>query len=784
MFDRHRRFSIHRRYARVISATALAAVTIGALAMSAPAASTDVADVSPARAADPTVTTSNPITSEFADTYADPAVIRGKDGWWYMYATSDPLTEPPSEFGLMHVARSRDFTDWEYLGTIFDEQTRPDWTTDASYYWAPDIRYVDGRYVLYYTVTDTVADPGAWNYTIGVATAPTPTGPWTDSGGPVLDPRPAPGGGYLNTIDPALFVDDDGSRYLYFGGFNGGVWVTQLSPDGLRAVGEPTRVTIGDRYEGAFVVKRDGYYYLTASSANCCAGPVTGYSVYAGRSTSPFGPFVDHEGVSLNESRVGGTQVLAQNGNRWIGVGHHTIVTDLSGQDHIVYHGIDRNNAWLAEPGAVNRRPALIDRLDWIDGWPVTRAGAGPSDTPQPAPVTTGVLGIDSDDPADGSAIVAVAGDWLRGEDTTGDAGALARLVPDERRDAVVRTTATAPHDVRVETDVRLPDDEGAFTVELGLPAAAGYDITLDADARELVVSAGGSHTSAALPSTVDLSTWHALSVDLREGRAHIRLSSSRLGDVDTEVTLDRPRPTPLRAPMRLRASGAEAQIDNLTVAEAHSPVTEAVHEPVAGEMIFEESFDGQLDDGWRWMHQPDDVVMADGTLTWPLKSVDLVGTDRPAPALLRDQPDGDWVLETQVHLPLGADTIRNYQQAGLLVYVNDDEFLRLGTVAIWATRQVEFGKESTSDGRVWWGGSVGGPTADTVWLRLYHTVDPQTGEHRYRQSSSRDGQAWRFGGTWTLPADADPSIGIYAGGGATPTVAATFDFVRIRDAE
>jgi beta-xylosidase len=399
-------------------------------------------------------------------------VIRGKDGWWYLYATSDPLVEG-GPFGDMHVARSRDLATWEYVDTIFDEANRPAWAADASYFWAPDIRYLDGEYVMYYTVTDTAANPDPWDYTIGVATAPTPTGPWTDSGGPVLDPRPAGGDSYLNTIDPAMFADDDGTRYLYFGGFHGGIWVTRLDESGTRAVGEPTRVTVGDRYEGAFVVKRDGWYYLMGSSANCCAGPVTGYSVYTGRSRSPLGPFTDHEEVSLNESRVGGTQVLAQNGNRWIGVGHHSVLTDVSGQDWMLYHAIDKDRPWLNEPGGVNRRPTLIDRLDWIDGWPVVNAGAGPSEGPQPGPVSGSALGIVSDDPASGDGLRRESGTLARGHDLSGDGGAIARLVPGPQGAAAART-APAPQDVRVEADVRLPGADGSVTVGVGGRGPAG----------------------------------------------------------------------------------------------------------------------------------------------------------------------------------------------------------------------------------------------------------------------------------------------------------------------
>nr|WP_246401366.1 family 43 glycosylhydrolase [Jiangella mangrovi] len=725
-------------------------------------------------AADPV--TRNPISSEFSDTYADPAVIRGKDGWWYLYATSDPLHEAPSEFGLMHMARSRDFVDWEYLGTVFEEGDRPSWTTGGSFYWAPDIRYVDGQYVLYYTVTDTVAEPGQWNYAIGAATAPTPAGPWTDSGGPVVAPRPVGDGNYFNTIDPALLSASDGKRYLYFGGFHGGLWVTELDASGLRAVGSPTQVTVGDRYEGSFVVERDGWYYLTASSANCCAGPVTGYSVYAGRSQSPLGPFLDHEGVSMLDSRVGGTQVLAQNGNRWIGVGHHTIVTDVAGQDHIVYHAIDRDDAWLDAPGGVNERPTLIDRLDWIDGWPVARAGAGPSDTPQPAPVTASSLGIESAAPASNGAL---RGDWSAGTDSVGDGGDVAVL------SGAARTAESAPKDVRVEADVQV---SGAFTVEVARSGRNGVTVAVDALERTLTVTSTQGRRvvgdSTPLPARYDGDEWTALSVEVRDGRVVARLAESRLGDADAEVALDLPRGVAKPRPVTLAASGGEARVDNLTVVAAHEPVTERVDEPAAGDTVVDEQFDGSAPGaGWEWVRPSSSVTVGEGVLRWPLESVDVVGAGNTGPLLLRTPPDGDWIAETKLHLDLGSGTIRNYQQAGLIVRVDDDDLLRLGDVAIWGTRQVEFGKELDENGALRWGAHLGGPVASTMWLRIAHTRDPETGEHRYRSASSRDGVSWRWGATWTLPADTSPQIGLYAGGGATPASVATFDWFRLYEA-
>src|SRR5919197_775523 len=258
----------------------------------------------------------NAISKDFADTFADPVIVRGHDGRWYSYGTSDPLREGEHTLHRVPIAVSDDLTDWSYVSDAFSDA--PSYAEPSTSFWAPDVRYLDGRYVMYYTVTDTKVASGWADFAIGVATAPTPAGPWTHADTPAVAPRQAPGGGWWATLDPAEFTDVDGTKYLYFGSYFGGVWVVQLSDDGLRAVTEPKRVAIDNRFEGGYVVRHGGYYYLFASSANCCAGPTTGYSVFAGRSRSPLGPFVDADGASLNESRVGGTTVITQNGNKWI----------------------------------------------------------------------------------------------------------------------------------------------------------------------------------------------------------------------------------------------------------------------------------------------------------------------------------------------------------------------------------------------------------------------------------------------------------------------------------
>src|SRR5215218_8812428 len=318
-----------RRASALATATLSSAVTGALLAGSLVAGSSASAAAPSSAAAPPGQRTSyvNPVSKRFADTFADPSVFRGKDGWWYAYGTSDPLREGEGTAHRIPVARSRDLVTWTHTGDAFSSANLPRWAdTDGeptAALWAPDIRYVDGEYRMYYVVTQTTVTPEDNDNAVGVATAPTPTGPWTDSGAPVVGPRRGgPGHNFKWTFDPNEFTDSDGKRYLYYGSYYGGIFVTELTPDGKHTVGGPTMVAIDNRYEGAYVVKRDGYYYLFGSSANCCAGPTTGYSVYVGRSRSPMGPFLDKQGQSMTESRVGGSIVVTPNGNKWIGPGH------------------------------------------------------------------------------------------------------------------------------------------------------------------------------------------------------------------------------------------------------------------------------------------------------------------------------------------------------------------------------------------------------------------------------------------------------------------------------
>ncbi len=729
-----------------------------------------LAGAAPSTAADQRTYT-NPLMSNFADAFSDPGIIRAKDGYWYAYATTTVMTRENQQNGgppyYMPIARSADLVTWEFVGTVFNEDNHPEWKPfPGTGYWAPDVRYVDGTYYLYYSLA------GGGDAAIGLATAPTPAGPWRDIGRPVVDFVPD---SEVMEIDPALFVDSDGTKYLYYGSFReGGMHVVQLSDDGTRAVGEPRQVVAGNRGEAAWVFKRDGYYYLFYSGYGCCEVDTGGYPVFVGRATSPLGPFVDAEGVPLTADAPGGTLVNATTGSSLVGTGHNATAVDRSGQDWFFSNANSRFDNW-------GGRPTVMDRLDWIDGWPTVRAGQWTSDTPQPAPVGTWDVGSTFNDGDLDGWVTVGTGAWGLARER--DAGGFVRSRSAAPHSLLLVSEEATAADYRAEADLRVRG-MGRAGLVVGYEDHRNYVVAwLDPSRHALVVDVvvdGEVVRSASdrLHAGFRFDTWHAVTAEVRGSWATFEVSAAMEGSPLAEVSVEVPERLGKPFPVGVAAQGRGAEADNVGVTALYEPVTAKVPDPTVGALLpeFSDEFEGaELDEAWTIVGTPQsNPEVVGGALVWPTQAGDLRSDDHAA-VLLRDAPEGTYTVETKVHLPLGTGP-RGYERAGLLVWGDRVNSLHVAPTSTGTTRQAFLWVGPAAS--PWPNAIQLGPSADTLWLRMRHTIHPETGEHLFRAATSRDGEHWIWGAVWHLPADAEPRVGLVAMGGEGVT--ATFDYLRV----
>ncbi|MFI6699097.1 family 43 glycosylhydrolase [Streptomyces sp. NPDC050509] len=710
-------------------------------------------------------TYTNHIMDDIADAYSDPSIIRGKDGYWYAYASQTSMTRenaggPWESQRFMPITRSSDLVNWTHVGDVFGPDNHPRWRDfESTYYWAPDIRYINGRYYLYYSVA------GNDDNTIALATADHPAGPWKDIGRPVL-----PYGKQVNQIDPAVFVDTDGEKYLYYGSFrDGGIQAVRLNAEGTAPAGDPVQVVGARRGEAAYVTQRDGWYYLFYSGLGCCARDKGAYPVYVGRSKSPMGPFVDAEGVGLADLHPGGTIVNSPNGNRWVATGHSANVVDKSGQEWMLTNGFDR----FEKDPDWGGRPTVMDRLDWINGWPTVRAGAWTSEGAQTAPVAQWDVGSDFQSGLGGFRTLGT-GVWTEGTDS--DSGRYARATGDGSAPQMLLPSRAPKGDVRLETDVRLRDDRGRAGLVLASQGASDHLIAWVGSDRALTVelTRGGTVRKTwteQLHSAVDLRTWHSLNAEIRDGRARVEISSAMLAMPLAEIEVDVPDSWHRGGAASSRGSG---EVDNVGVTGLHTPVTRKKSDPKVGKELtsYREDFADDTLDGWGWFG-PSDGEVADGKYVWPTQDADFSGKGTMASALLREAPKGTYTVEAELDFPI-TDAPNGRSQAGIIAFRGPEESIHLAPTRTGPTRQVFLwiGRDRDS-----WPEMQLGPSADTMWLRMRHTVNSKTGEHMYQAATSRDGKEYIWGGVWSLPAGDDPRIGLVslAGEGVT----ATFDYVR-----
>ena len=295
-------------------------------------------------------TYTNPIISD--KSVPDPSVIRANDGYFYLYATQ-------TKTYWMPVYRSKDLVNWEYQGTAFNKATEPDLPGGGAF-WAPEIRFLNGKYVLYYSWAK--MNGTDISYT-AVAVGDTPMGPFPDSKELIGNKEFG-----SNCIDQ-FYYEEDGKKYMFFGSFKG-IYVTELEDDGLTVKlgndGKPTlkKQVCGNAFEGTNIYKKGKYYYLFASIGSCCNGVNASYQVVVGRSENLLGPYVDKDGKDMLKNNW--ELVLEGDGQKWIGPGHNSIIVqDDEGTDWMIYH------SYMKKDGGVGGRLGMLDRVLWTDdGWP------------------------------------------------------------------------------------------------------------------------------------------------------------------------------------------------------------------------------------------------------------------------------------------------------------------------------------------------------------------------------------------------------------------------------
>ena len=294
-----------------------------------------------------------PILSGF---HADPEVLySNKTKKYYIYSTTDGT---PGWGGHdFSVFSSENLVDWKDEGKMLDVKgDQVKWATGNA--WAPCIieKKVGKAYKYFFYFS--AHNPKSNRKEIGVAVSDSPTGPFVDSGAPIITdadrPKEARGG---QAIDVDVFQDPKtGKCYLYWGnGFMAGAelnddmlsvkkeTITHLTPKGGNLQSWAFR-------EGAYVFYRKGTYYFMWS-VDDTGSP--NYHVCYGTAKSPLGP------ISIDENNY---MVIKQKPEDQIYGTAHNSVLQIPGKDewYIVYHRINKNFVHH-EPGI--HREVCIDRM-------------------------------------------------------------------------------------------------------------------------------------------------------------------------------------------------------------------------------------------------------------------------------------------------------------------------------------------------------------------------------------------------------------------------------------
>lgn len=229
--------------------------------------------------------------------------------------------------------------------------------------WAPDVQKIGSKYYMYYSLTKAF---GSNQSAIGRVESDNILGPYSNNV-IIVESVTNPSSSNPNCIDPELFYDADGTLWMVYGSFFGGIYIKELDSQGLPVEdGFGKLLWVGDSQgvEGPFIFYDDAtdYYYLMVSDGSLS----TDYCMRVARSENPDGPYVDITGDDMSMHLDGGNKLagnynIANTGNN-VALGHNSVV-ERRGEFYVVCHV--RN--------ALNGMHHLETRKLYFnkEGWPV-----------------------------------------------------------------------------------------------------------------------------------------------------------------------------------------------------------------------------------------------------------------------------------------------------------------------------------------------------------------------------------------------------------------------------
>lgn len=206
----------------------------------------------------------------------------------------------------------------------------------------------------------------------------------------------------LNAIDPCVLFDKDGSLWMVFGSWFGGLYLLKLDENtGLRDYtttyetipneqdayyGYKVHGGFGVSGEGPYIIEKDGYYYLFVSYGGLVADG--GYQIRVFRSENIIGPYVDEAGNNAVYTKECndlfekvGVRIMGSydwTGNREVRVaqGHNSAYVTEDGEIFLIYHSrFAGGKNGVAEAHEVRVQQLFVNNDGWLVAAPYEYAG-------------------------------------------------------------------------------------------------------------------------------------------------------------------------------------------------------------------------------------------------------------------------------------------------------------------------------------------------------------------------------------------------------------------------